>query len=87
MIDVNSILPKAKLTDVGLRAESKPGKPGRVPWSVTFKGNAQTGEHAIIVDADRNVLFDGVRPALAGRIVGAVNMVECAHKPKPEAEQ
>lgn len=72
------ILPRARLADVG----SKPANTehGATPWRITYRHRPMDRGVAVVVDAHGNELFLCVSPDIAGRIVGAVNMVECAHK-------
>lgn len=55
-------------------------KPGRLPWKVTYHHRPMERGIAAGLDADGNELFVCVSPEIAGRIVGAVNVVECAHR-------
>lgn len=74
------ILPKAKLTDVNrILARSGP-----VPWRIEFRKSQSVGKSTApicvaIVDTAGNEIVPFVSPEIAGRIVAAVNMVECAH--------
>lgn len=55
-------------------------KTGKVPWKIVYRKTTMGTDIFAIIDADGHELFLCVSPEIAGRIVGAVNMVECAHK-------
>lgn len=68
----SQILPLARLADVNRPAV---WSTGRTPWRIC----SGDSERVAIIDADDHTLFLAL-PEIAGRIIAAVNMVECAYR-------